>query len=94
MFKDPGGAGSFFLTICYYYFIAGGVAMDCRLQGYPSPLLISYILEGSRCLWEGSCASFRGGTKVVVVLGRWGSSFRQRRTTADPHQPHHEHPFL
>ena len=53
MFKDPGGAGSFFLTICYYYFIAGGVAMDCRLQGYPSPLLISYILEGLRCWWWG-----------------------------------------
>ena len=36
----------------------------------------------------GFCASSRGGTRVVVVLGLWGASFRQRRTTADPHQPH------
>ena len=36
----------------------------------------------------GFCASSRGGTRVVVVLGFWGASFRQRRTTADPHQPH------
>ena len=37
-----------FLFLSFKYFFAGSVTMYCRLQGYPSPLLISYkIAQGS-----------------------------------------------
>lgn len=38
--EDQGGAWSFLLFFTSYYFMAGAVAMYCRLQGYPSPHLI------------------------------------------------------
>ena len=34
-----------------YYFMAGAVSMYCRLQRYPSPLLISYKIPPIPVLW-------------------------------------------
>ena len=52
--------------------MAGGVAMDCRLQGYPSPLLISYILEGLRCWWWGLVPVLEVAQRWLCWAGIWG----------------------
>jgi hypothetical protein len=77
--------------------------MDCRLQGYPSPLLISYILEGSRCWWWGLVPVLEVAQRWLCWAGIWGiitsvatnhdashlqPQQQQRPTRCDPCQHH------
>ena len=63
-----------------YYFMAGAVSMYCRLQRYPSPLLISYKILPIPVLW-----GFSVPVSEVSTIGCARSFLRVILCSSDPH---------